>query len=79
MELLGWLKTPLIKALSNVQLTRLFSWCSYTKSLECLSKFTKSMLKEPALEKKKLRHVFGFLYFRVLTTLSELDLELCYV
>lgn len=38
------------------------------------------MLKELVLEKKKmLRYMFGFLYFRVLIILFELDLEFCYV
>lgn len=52
MALLGCMKIPLIKSLSNIPLTMLFSLCPYTKSLECLSKFTKSMLKEPAMQKK---------------------------
>lgn len=53
-----------------------FSMLWYTKSVGYFFKFTKSVLKEPALQKKKkkLQHMFGFLYFKVLTTLSELQI-----
>lgn len=62
MELLGCMKVPLIKSLSNILLTMLFSLYSYTKSLECLSKFTKSMLKEPALQKNVTAYVWIFVF-----------------
>lgn len=62
MELLGCIKTPLIKSLSNIPLTMLFSLCSYTKALEYLSKFTKSMLKESALQKNVTAYVWIFVF-----------------
>lgn len=61
-ELFRCMKISLIKSLSDILLTMLFSLCSYTEALECLSKFTKSMLKETAWQKNVTAYVWIFVF-----------------